>query len=69
MIRSIQDLQSIPVVILTVSDLREDREETVQLGITKYIVKPMDFQEFVTEMGTGKRLFTDFVGAYLSNSV
>ena len=65
-IRSTQDLQSIPVVILTASDLREDRECTVQLGITKYIVKPMDFQEFVTEMGNVKYLFTDCVDACLS---
>lgn len=56
-VRGTLDLTSIPVVILTASNLDQDRERTHALGITRYIVKPMDFQEFVTEMGEVKRIF------------
>ena len=49
-IRSTADLTSIPVVVLTASDLAQDRAITYVLGISRYIVKPMDNCELVSEM-------------------
>lgn len=61
-IRSTPALQVIPVVILSASNLKQDLENTAQLGITRYIVKPMNFQAFVTEMGHVSQLFSACVG-------
>ena len=61
-IRSTPALQAIPVVILSASNLEQDRENTAQLGITRSIVKPMNFQAFVTEMGHVSQLFSACVG-------
>jgi CheY-like chemotaxis protein len=46
-IKSDPALQTIPVVILTSS--REDRDlvESYKLGVNAYVVKPVDFHEFV----------------------
>ena len=56
-LRSISELQSVPVVVLTVSSLEHNRQKTAQLGVAKYIVKPADFNELVTEMEYVKHLF------------
>ena len=61
-IRSTPDLQAIPVVILTASNLEQDRENTARLGVTRYIVKPMSFDEFVTRLGHVSQIFSACVG-------
>ena len=65
-LRSISDLQSVPVVVLTVSNVEHNRQETAQLGISKYIVKPADFDDLVTEMNYVKHLFDLVTGANLN---
>ena len=62
-LRSISDLQSVSVVVLTVSNMEHNRREAAQLGVAKYIVKPADFHELVTEMDYVKNLFDFVVGA------
>ncbi len=39
------DLKEIPFVILTSSDLRQDKERALELGADHYFVKPMSLQE------------------------
>ena len=56
-LRSISELQFVPVVVLTVSNLEHNRQKTAQLGIAKYIVKPADFDELVAEMDYVKHFF------------
>lgn len=44
--------QAIPVVVLTSSNEERDINETYNLGVNSYIVKPVDFAKFVEAMHT-----------------
>ena len=46
-IRSDKQLKMIPVVVLTSSHEEKDLLATYQLGVNAYVVKPVDFHEFV----------------------
>jgi len=46
-IRSDEQLKMIPVVVLTSSHEERDLLATYQLGVNAYVVKPVDFHEFV----------------------
>ncbi len=45
-------LQKIPVVVLTTSRSRPDVEESFKLGVAGYIVKPVDYKNFVEAIRT-----------------
>ncbi|TAK57826.1 MAG: response regulator, partial [Bacteroidetes bacterium] len=42
-----QELKMIPIVILTSSREERDLVKSYQLGVNAYVVKPVDFKEFV----------------------
>ena len=46
-VKSDERLKMIPVVVLTSSHEEKDLLATYQLGVNAYVVKPVDFQEFV----------------------
>ena len=46
-IRGCATLKSIPVVLLTSSREEQDMIRSYELGVNAYVVKPVDFQEFV----------------------
>ena len=46
-IRSTPSLKSAPVVMLTSSREEQDLLRSYELGVNAYVVKPVDFQEFV----------------------
>jgi DNA-binding response OmpR family regulator len=46
-IRSEEALRMIPVVVLTSSKEEKDMVASYQLGVNAYVVKPVDFHEFV----------------------
>ena len=46
-IRSDAALKRIPVVILTSSREEKDLNDTYELGVNAYVVKPVDFQKFI----------------------
>lgn len=46
-IRNTESLRSIPVVMLTSSREEPDLDRAYQLGVNAYVVKPVDFKEFV----------------------
>jgi DNA-binding response OmpR family regulator len=46
-IRSDEDLKIIPVVVLTSSHEEKDMMRSYKLGVNAYVVKPVDFHEFV----------------------
>ena len=46
-IKSDENLKIIPVIVLTTSKEEQDKVETFNLGIAGYIVKPVDYQQFV----------------------
>ena len=41
------ELQAIPVVVLTTSDIEEDRSKARSCGVDDYLTKPVDFDKFV----------------------
>ena len=47
MLRTHDELKSIPVVVLTSSEQSSDREECEKLGISSYIVKPFNQEKFL----------------------
>lgn len=49
-IRETSSLSSIPVIVVTASALEADVTRTMELGVERYVVKPMDLQEFVEQM-------------------
>jgi len=46
-IRSSENLRYIPVVILTSSKEEKDKVESYRLNVNAYVVKPVDFHEFI----------------------
>ena len=46
-IRNTPGLRSIPVVMLTSSKEEQDLLRSYELGVNAYVVKPVDFEEFV----------------------
>ena len=51
MIRSNAVLKSIPVVMLTSSREEQDLVRSYELGVNSYVVKPVEFAEFVEAIG------------------
>ena len=50
-IKGNEQARTIPVVILTSSQEEKDMVESYKLGANSYIVKPVDFDKFVTAIG------------------
>jgi CheY-like chemotaxis protein len=46
-LKSDQMLKTIPIVMLTSSAMEKDITESYKLGINAYVVKPIDFEEFI----------------------
>jgi DNA-binding response OmpR family regulator len=46
-VKSDSDLRVIPVVVLTSSKEEKDMVASYKLGVNAYVVKPVDFHEFV----------------------
>jgi CheY-like chemotaxis protein len=46
-IKSDEQLKTIPVVVLTSSHEEQDMMRSYKLGVNAYVVKPVDFHEFV----------------------
>jgi two-component system response regulator len=42
--------RTVPVVMMTASHEERDRVESYKLGANSYVVKPMDFEQFVEAM-------------------
>lgn len=51
-IRASEEFRSLPVVMLTSSREERDIIESYDLGINAYVVKPVDFQEFIEAVKT-----------------
>lgn len=49
-IKSDENLKSVPVVILTSSTEAPDLEQSYQLGVNAYVVKPVEFAQFVAAL-------------------
>ena len=48
MVKNDPELQTIPVVVLTTSDVEEDRLAAHACGVDGYLTKPVDFNKFVS---------------------
>jgi CheY-like chemotaxis protein len=51
-IKTSDELSSIPVIVLTVSERQEDIARAYQLGANTYITKPVDFEKFMHAIDT-----------------
>lgn len=51
------ELRSIPVIVLTSSDRDKDIERAYQLGCNGYIVKPINFKDFIEAITEIKRFW------------
>ena len=49
-LRADERTRAVPVVMMTASHEESDRVESYKLGVNSYIVKPMDFEQFVEAM-------------------
>lgn len=47
-VRATESLKSIPVVMLTSSQAESDVVESYELGVNAYVVKPVEFKQFVS---------------------
>lgn len=47
-VRSTDRLKSVPVVMLTSSQAESDVVQSYELGVNAYVVKPVEFKQFVT---------------------
>lgn len=61
-IRSSGRCASTPVIILSSSDADRDREDTRQLGATKYLKKPSDLSQFMAIGATLKQMLDTLPG-------
>jgi len=50
-IRHTEGVKAVPVVMLTSSKEEQDVVRSYQLGVNAYVVKPVDFNEFVRAIG------------------
>ena len=51
-IKADENFNSIPVVVLTTSQEENDRTESFKLGVAGYIIKPVEFDNFVNAINT-----------------
>ncbi len=51
-VKNDEDLKMIPVVMLTTSQEDQDRLKSYKLGIAGYMLKPVDYKQFVEVMRT-----------------
>ena len=51
-IKTDNELKKIPVIVLTTSKDKSDTDDCFALGVAGYIVKPIDFDEFVKAIDT-----------------
>ena len=51
-VKADDDLKSIPVVVLTTSSEEKDRIQSFELSVAGYIVKPVEFEDFVKAVET-----------------
>ena len=51
-VKNDDDLKRIPIVVLTTSDVDQNILDTFNLGVAGYIVKPVDYKQFVEAMRT-----------------
>ncbi len=47
-----ETLKRIPVVVLTTSGEEQDKVDSFDLGVAGYMIKPVDYQQFVEVMRT-----------------
>ena len=57
-IRKDENLNTIPVIILTTSKDEHDKIDSFKLGIAGYMVKPVDYMKFIDVMKTIKDYWT-----------
>jgi two-component system response regulator len=58
-VRSLKQLDGIPVLILTSSQSKIDRALSIELGADAYIAKPPTLPEFLSAVGSGLRVLLE----------
>ena len=60
-IRADPDLRTMPVVVLTTSELEQDMLRSYELHANAYVVKPVDFARFIAVVRMIDQLFVAIV--------
>jgi two-component system, response regulator len=58
-VRSLKQLDGVPVLILTSSQSKTDRALSIELGADAYIAKPPTLPEFLSTVGSGLRVLLE----------
>jgi CheY-like chemotaxis protein len=61
-VRSLKQLDGVPVLVLTSSQSKADRVQSEQLGADAYIAKPPTLPEFLSSVGSGIRALLERSG-------
>jgi DNA-binding NarL/FixJ family response regulator len=51
-IKAEESLKSIPVVVMTTSETTQDIDESFNLSVAGYVVKPLNFDQVIKAFGT-----------------
>lgn len=57
-VRHLPDLEEVPIIMLTSSEMRQDIEACYALGANAYVVKPIDFDKFLDMVQSIQQFWT-----------
>ena len=57
-IRYLPELENVPIIMLTSSEMMQDIKACYEYGVNAYVVKPIDFDEFIVMVRSVRNFWT-----------